>query len=102
MAKRLGSGRALVIAPVCAEESDPDWSGNIEFLDVESDARRLARADHEVLRRYLEAHRRHYDQWEGACLRAGAAFLRLPAERGLTEALRAEVARGGGAVEPWA
>jgi len=96
------NGRGVVVAPSWSEESDPGWSGNLTFLDVESDARREARADGEVLQRYGAAYRRHFEQWEEACARMGVAFLRLPAERGLTEALRAEASRGGGAVDPWA
>ena len=36
------SGRAIVLAPYAAAESEPDWSGNCEFVDTETGSKGLA------------------------------------------------------------
>lgn len=88
-------GRALVLAPFCQEEADPDWSGNIDFEDCESTQRDRRRVPQSTLERYREAYRRHFDLWREPCQRRGIAFARIGAEGDFIAALRAEAATVG-------
>lgn len=92
-------GRAVVLAPSCAEESEPDWHGQLELEDCETGVRRIERIDEPRLESYRAAYRRHFQLWERSCRRHGMAFARVPAEGELSDALRTH-ALGASAVEP--
>jgi uncharacterized protein (DUF58 family) len=83
-------GQALVLAPGCTGESAPDWQGNYEFVDAESQATQTHRVEPELLKRYLEAYARHFDLWKRATLKHGIALVRVAAEPEFLDALRAE------------
>jgi uncharacterized protein (DUF58 family) len=83
-------GHALVLAPWSADEAAPGWQGNYEFVDVETQATEPHRVEPEVLKRYLAAYERHFDLWKRAALRYGIALVRVAAEPGFLDALRAE------------
>lgn len=91
---------ALVFAPSVAEESDPDWDGNVEFVDCESAAARVQRVDDAVRLRYAASYQRHFEIWQESARRLGSLFVRIPAEVPLLEALRS-LAWPGGMVETW-
>ncbi len=93
-----GRGRAVVLVPFTHDESNPAWSGNIEFEDAEANTRDKRRVEHDVLNRYLRAYENHFTMWREQCARRGIAFARVPSEAEFIPALRAEAA-GAGAVE---
>ncbi len=93
-----GKGRAIILAPFCAEEAQPDWSGNIEFESCESTLRDKRRVEKDILTRYLRAYATHFSLWREQSVRHGIAFARVPAEAELLAALRLE-AVGAGCVE---
>ncbi len=94
-------GRPVVLAPYCAEESDPDWDGNMEFIDAEVLTHHPRRVEPALLKRYREAYARHFDLWKTAARRRGLALARVPCGPDFPAALQLEALRNG-VVEPWA
>jgi uncharacterized protein (DUF58 family) len=88
-------GRGILLAPFCAEEADPDWTGNIDFEDVETAHHEKRRVPTTTRERYLLAYRRHFELWREPCLRQGIAMARVSAEADFVQALRAEAAKTG-------
>ncbi len=84
------NGRGVVFCPYAQEEAAPDWSGNYEFVDAESQQPHEHRVEPELLRRYTEAYARHFDLWKGAALKHGVTMARIPAEIDFIRALRTE------------
>jgi uncharacterized protein (DUF58 family) len=93
-------GRGIVIAPFCAAESDPDWEGNRELVDVESGGARVQRISGSALERYRDAYARHFEIWRDECRRHDVLLARVGAEGELEASLRPEAMRQG-AVAPW-
>ncbi len=91
-------GRAVILAPFCRDESQPDWNGNIEFEECELTVRDKRRVDEAVLERYQRAYALHFALWRDQCTRRGVGFARVAAEADILAALRAE-AVGAGCVE---
>ena len=94
----IAQGRGLVFSPFSDAESQPDWSGNLAFEDVETGLQKTQRVEPALLQRYCDAYRRHFDAWRDQCRRFNIGFARIPARNGFAEALRAE-ALTVGAVE---
>jgi hypothetical protein len=94
-------GRPIVFAPFCQAESDPDWDGNMEFIDAEARSHHPRRVEPALVKRYREAYARHFDLWKTAAQRHGLAMARVPAEPAFPAAMQVEALRQG-AVEPWA
>ena len=90
-----GRGRALVLAPFCRDEAQPDWSGNLEFEDVETTAFEKRRVEPEVLARYLQAYTTHFTLWREQCFRRGLYFSRVASEPDFLQALRGEAVTAG-------
>lgn len=88
-------GRAIVLAPFCKDESEPDWHGNIDFEDSETLKLDKRRVPASLLERYHQAYRRHFELWREPSLQRGVAFARVGAESDLLTALRAEAAMAG-------
>jgi uncharacterized protein (DUF58 family) len=80
-------GSGLVLAPSAKEEREPSWDGPMEFVDVESQARREEQADAEMRTRYARAWQRHFEAWNEQARRHGVVLARITAESSLTEAL---------------
>ena len=93
-----GRGRAIILAPFCRDESQPDWDGNIEFEECELNLHDKRRVDEDILTRYLRAYALHFALWREQCTRRGLGFARVAAEAEVLQALRAE-AVGAGCVE---
>jgi uncharacterized protein (DUF58 family) len=91
----VAKGRGLVLSPHCREESAPDWTGNVEFRDSESDARRLQHVSRETLARHAEAYARHFAMWSDAARRHGITIARVAAEPEFFDALQVEALRLG-------
>ena len=101
MALTARQGRALILAPFCEEETDPDWDGNMEFVEAEAGTLHPRRVEPALLRRYRSAYSRHFELWKAAAQRYGISLARVPAAPDFSAALQLEALRNG-AVEPWA
>jgi uncharacterized protein (DUF58 family) len=88
----LGSrhGRGIVFAPHASQESAPDWDGNYEFIDSETQQQHEHRVESDILQTYLRAYARHFDLWKNASAKHGIALARVNAEDDFISALRAE------------
>jgi uncharacterized protein (DUF58 family) len=88
----LGAGRCqpLIFAPHCPNESDPDWSGNLDFIDSEDQSQRKQSVDAALLKRYREIYNRHFLLWKDECLRYQARISRVGSEGALAQALEVE------------
>jgi uncharacterized protein (DUF58 family) len=90
-----GRSRGIVLVPTAREESDPDWSANIEFEDSERGVRRRQRVDGDLLERYRQAYRRHFAIWREECMRRGVGLARVADAGGFLEALRGDAVPAG-------
>lgn len=93
-----GRGRAIVLAPHCEAESNPDWLGNTELLDCEGPARRDLRFHADDLKYYVETYRNHFELWRTETRRYGIPLARVAAKPAFLDALSAE-GIASGAVE---
>ena len=90
-----GRGRAIILAPYCREESQPDWDGNIEFEECELATRDKRRVERDILARYHRAYALHFALWREQCTRRGIGLARVAAEAEMLAALRAEAVAAG-------
>jgi hypothetical protein len=79
------AGEVLLLVPHVAEESDPRWSGGIEFVDCESGEVRIQRVERGVLEGYRSAYQRHFRLWEEEARRRSIRFLRVGCEAALVD-----------------
>lgn len=88
----LGSrgGRGIVLAPHVQQESAPDWQGNYEFVDAETELPHEHRVENDMLTRYHRAYARHFELWKAAAAKHGIALARVNADEAFMPALRAE------------
>ncbi len=84
------NGRGLVFAPFASAEAAPDWQGNYEFIDAETQQPHEHRVESDVMQRYLRAYKRHFDLWKNAAAKHGIALARVSAEAEFLTALRTE------------
>lgn len=96
-AAALGSAqsRGIVLAPFSRGESEPDWSGNVDFEDAERLTHRRQRVEADLLDRYRQAYRRHFAGWREACARRGIGFARVADAGDFLAALRGEAVPAG-------
>lgn len=91
-------GRGVILAPFSSEESQPDWTGNIEMTDCETQRRRIQRVTADLLARYTQSYTRHFSLWREQARKHAVAVARIASEYPFADALRAE-AMPVGAVE---
>lgn len=91
-------GRAILLAPFSASESDPDWLGNTELLDSETSARRDLHFQRADMQSYLHAYREHFDLWQREARRHNVCLARVPSGGTFLDAMNFE-ALSAGAVE---
>lgn len=89
------NGRGIILSPYAPSESDPMWEGNYEFIDSESRSSHDRRIDRAVMRRYLEAYRRHFAGWKASAIRAQSPLARIPSDRSFEAALNLEAIPSG-------
>lgn len=90
-----GGSRGLVLAVFSSEESDPDWSGNIDFEDAERHTHQRQRIEADLLSRYRQAYQRHFAGWREGSARRGVGFARIGDTGDFLEALRGEAVPAG-------
>ena len=83
-------GRAVVFAPYCRAEADPDLGGNVELVDCESNLQRAQHVDDDLLARYRQSYGRHFAMWTDHARRYAVVTARVAAEPPFHEALRTE------------
>ena len=88
------AGLGVVLAPFCRSESEPDWSGNVEFIDCEAGTSRFQNVPDDLVNRYRQAYRRHYDLWREQGRKRGIVVVQVTAQGNLANALGAELGRG--------
>lgn len=93
-----GRSRGLILAPACAAESAPEWSGNLELEDCETRRRRVQSVSASLREQYTAGYRRHFALWQERARQHEVAFARVAAEPPFLDALHAE-ALPAGAVE---
>ena len=91
-------GTGLIFAPFSQTETAPDWNGNIEFADCESNVTRVQLVSPNLLARYRAAYERHFGLWTAEGMRHRVAIARVADEGDFHAALRRE-ALPKGAVE---
>ena len=84
------NGRGILLAPFSNEEAHPDWDGNYEFEDAESDRLYEHRIEPDLLNQYQQAYTRHFQLWKTASAKHGVALARVSAHTAFIPALRAE------------
>jgi len=80
-------GTVVIFSPFLTSESQPDWSGNYEFIDAEANTRHPHRIEPAILKRYLDAYASHFALWKNSAIRYQTALARIPAEEELATAL---------------
>lgn len=90
-----GRSRGIVLAPFARAESDPDWSGNVDFQDSERLTHRRQRVEPDLLDRYRRAYRRHFAVWREESARRGVGFARVADAGDFLTALRGEAVPAG-------
>ena len=95
------SGQAIVFVPSCTEESDPQWSGSVEVVDVEGGGSRLRRADAALLARYRAAYAAHFAALRAEARARGIRIAQVESHSAFAEALCAD-GLAAEAIELWA
>lgn len=83
-------GATVILAPYARSEERPDWSGNYDFLDVESGQVHALRVGPSEYRRYLAAYAEHLAAWKSAATKHHVPLARVAAELNLAAALHVE------------
>jgi uncharacterized protein (DUF58 family) len=86
---RLGqaNGRPVILVPYLQEEAQPDWNGNLDLRDCETNRLRQQRVEPYLLDRYRKNYQRHFDLWQQEARRRGVPFVRISCESSLREAV---------------
>ena len=100
VALRSRRGRGVIWAPYSGMEAAPEWKGNVELLDCETQEIRRQHVHSELLRRYVDAYRRHFELWMDSCRRFDVIFSRCAADSEFFDDLYRNALRVG-AVETW-
>jgi uncharacterized protein (DUF58 family) len=82
-----GQGVPILFSPYSAEEAEPEWAGNYDFIDAERQTRHPHRIEASTLRRYRQAYANHFAMWKEAAIRHQAPLARIPCEPDLMQAL---------------
>jgi uncharacterized protein (DUF58 family) len=83
-------GRSILLVPYSDSEADPDWLGNTQLIDCESEGQRNLRFDSGDLRAYSATYLAHFNLWRLEARRHGIPFARVAASRPFTQALSEE------------
>jgi uncharacterized protein (DUF58 family) len=88
-------GRGMILSPFAAEESNPDWHGNYEFIDPEDNTHHMRRVEPTLLKRYLTAYTQHFEYWKTVSRKHGVILARVPARNDFQQAMQLEALKAG-------
>jgi len=88
-------GTVLIFAPFLESEVHPDWQGNYDFIDSESQLRHPHRIEAQALSKYQSAYHNHFSLWERATQKYQAKIARVPSEPDLYSALSLDALPNG-------
>lgn len=83
-------GRVVILAPGLRAEAEPDWQGNVDLRDCETQRVRRQRVEPWLLERYRQNYQRHFEGWRREARRRGVPLARISCELPLGEAVRRE------------
>lgn len=90
-----GQGSLILLCPFSASEANPEWQGNYEFIDAESNSRHPHRIEPGVLRDYKKTYNKHFSLWHNAALKHQSPLARIPSDLDLMEALQVDAIKSG-------
>jgi len=76
-------------------EANPEWHGNYEFIDAESNSRHPHRIEPSVLRDYRKTYSKHFSLWHNAALKHQSPLARIPSNLDLMESLQMDAIKSG-------
>jgi hypothetical protein len=82
---------AMFLVPSSENERTPKWRGNVALVDCESGVRRKQFVSDELIERYMQAYKRHFDMWSNATRKQRVHLLEVPSEGSLATSLRSLV-----------
>jgi len=88
-------GSLIILAPFSKSESNPEWSGNYEFVDAESGSSHPHRIEPSVLKNYKETYNNHFTLWHNATSRHQAPLARIPSDSELMQAFQVDSIKSG-------
>ena len=83
-------GRVVLVVPFDPSESEPDWSGHLQFVDCETGELRRRIVDKAFVEAYRAAYVRHSELWSDACRVFDVPILRISSRGALETVLREE------------
>ncbi len=86
-------GHSMLFAPFDEHEAEPDWSGDLEFIDCEDFSTRRQLIDSATVVQYQSAYRAHFALWKDEAARYSLLMARVSASGSLAEALTNEAMR---------
>lgn len=95
-----GHARGMIFCPWDLSEMEPDWFGNVELVDCETNEKRVRYFSDASLRRYNESYNEHFNLWQTTCRQHGLHLCRVPSHGDLITSLSGE-AISSGVVELW-
>lgn len=88
-------GSLILLCPFSQSEANPEWQGNYEFIDAESNTRHPHRIEQHVLRDYKKTYAQHFSLWHSAALKHQSPMARIPSHMNLIEALQSDAIKTG-------
>jgi len=88
-------GSLIVLCPFSPKEANPDWQGNYEFIDAESNNRHSHRIEPSVLRDYKKTYNKHFTLWHSAALKHQSPLASIPSNLDLMASLQIDAIKSG-------
>jgi uncharacterized protein (DUF58 family) len=88
-------GTPILLVPYLEAEANPDWRGNLELRDCETDQVRQQRVEPFLLARYHKNYQRHFELWREEALRWKVPLARISCELSLGDAVRQQALPAG-------
>lgn len=88
-------GSLILLCPFSQSEANPEWQGNYEFIDSETNNRHPHRIEPHVLRDYKKTYNKHFSLWHNAALKHQSPLARIPSHLDLMDALQLDAIKTG-------
>ncbi len=88
-------GSLIILCPFAQSEANPDWQGNYEFIDAESNSSHPHRIEPHVLQEYKKTYNKHFSLWHSAALRHQSPLARIPSDLDLMPAFQLDAIKSG-------